>query len=154
MVGAKPSSTPISTNLKLDNTSGDILSDPFQFRSLVRGLQYLTWTRPDISFSVNQVRQLLREPRTHHLIAVKIILRYLKGTGNIGLVYRRNIFHLNAFGDADWASSFNDRRSTTNYCIYFGSNPISWPTKRQHTVARSSTEAEYRSLAHTAAEIC
>ena len=76
MDGAKPSSTPISTSLKLENTYGDILPDPFQFRSLVGGLQYLTWTRPDISISVNQVCQFLKEPRTHHFITVKRILRY------------------------------------------------------------------------------
>ena len=86
MDGAKPSSTLISTSLTLDNTSGNILPDPFQFRSLVEGLQYLIWTRPDISFSVNQVCQFLKEPRTHHLIAVKRILRYLKDTANMGLV--------------------------------------------------------------------
>ena len=72
----------------------------------------------------------------------------------MGLVYRHSLLHLNAFVDADWAGSSHDRRSTTGYCIYFGSNPISLSTKNQHTVARSSMEAEYWSLAHTAAEMC
>ena len=74
---------------------------------------------------------------SHHLIAVKRILRYLKGTANMGLVYKRSILRLNAFAfaDADWAGYFHDQRSTTGYCIYLGSNPISWSAEKQHIVA-------------------
>ncbi|CAL2229706.1 unnamed protein product [Prunus armeniaca] len=79
MFDAKPCSTPSST-IKLDTTSGDLIQDPIPYRSLVGALQYLTWTRPNIAFSVNQGCQHMHQPRTHHLTAAKCILRYLKGT--------------------------------------------------------------------------
>ncbi|KAM1903013.1 hypothetical protein ACFX13_040578 [Malus domestica] len=116
-------------------------------------LQYLTWTRPDISFAVNQVCQFLQCPRASHFQAVKRILRFLKGSAHQGMWFRKGSLHLTAFSDADWAGCIFDRRSTSGYCVYFGPNLISWSAKKQHTVARSSTEAEYRSLAHTAAEL-
>ncbi|KAL5713883.1 Beta-galactosidase 8 [Ranunculus cassubicifolius] len=153
MLLAKPASTPMSTSIKLDNESGDPLEDPTPYRSLVGALQYLTWTRPDISFSVNQVCQYLHAPRTPHLTAAKRILRYLKGTVNHGLSFTQNPSTLIAYSDADWAGSISDRRSCSGYCLYFAGNLIAWSAKKQATVARSSTESEYRSLAHTATEI-
>ncbi|XP_016650500.1 PREDICTED: uncharacterized mitochondrial protein AtMg00810-like [Prunus mume] len=119
---------------------GDPLSDPSTYRSMVGGLQYLTLSRPDISFAVNQV--------------VKCIFRYIKGTVEQGLVFHKSTdFTLCSFSDADWASSVDDRRSTTSACIFFGPNLLTWIAKKQSTVSRSSTEAEYRALANTTAEI-
>ncbi|BBG92487.1 transposable element gene, partial [Prunus dulcis] len=152
MLDCKPCSTP-SSSQKLDNTSGEPLSDPTAYRSLVGALQYLTWTRPEIAFSVNQVCQHMHAPRTPHLSAVKRILRYLKGTPAHGLLLRKGNLNLTAYSDADWAGCPIDRRSTTGYCIFFGQNLVSWSSKKQASVARSSTESEYRSLAHTASEI-
>nr|XP_028946359.1 uncharacterized protein LOC114820142 [Malus domestica] len=151
MVGAKPCCTPLGSQ-KLDHT-GPLLSDPTEYRSIVGGLQYLTWTRPDISFAVNQICQFMHTPRAQHLQAVKRVLRYLKGTVTEGIWFKKGSTCLTAFSDADWAGCTFDRRSTSGYCIFLGSNLISWSAKKQSTVARSSTEAEYRSLAHTAAEI-
>ncbi|KAB2629117.1 hypothetical protein D8674_033912 [Pyrus ussuriensis x Pyrus communis] len=85
--------------------------------------------------------------------AVKRILRYLKGTLDSGLWFTKGQQVLTAWTDADWAGCPVDRRSTSGYCVFLGPNLISWSAKKQSTVARSSTEAEYRSLAHTAAEL-
>ena len=151
MEGAKPCSTPLAT-AKLDH-SGIPLSHPTDYRSLVGALQYLTWTRPDISFVVNQVCQFMHTPTDLHMQAAKRILRFLKGTLDHGLWFKKSPLTLSAFSDADWAGCVYDRRSTSGFCVYLGSNLISWNAKKQPTVARSSTEAKYRSLAHTAAEI-
>ncbi|KAM1069966.1 hypothetical protein ACFX15_001756 [Malus domestica] len=151
MTGAKPCCTPLGST-KLDH-SGPFLSNPTEYRSFVGGLQYLTWTRPDISFAVNQICQFMHAPRDQHMQAAKRILRYLKGTVSEGLWFRKGATHLTTFSDADWAGCLFDRRSTSGYNIFLGSNLISLSAKKQATVARSSTEAEYRSLAHTAAEL-
>ncbi|KAM1682854.1 hypothetical protein EV1_033760 [Malus domestica] len=95
----------------------------------------------------------MHAPRKPHLQAAKRILRFLKATVSHGLWFKKGDIHLTAYSDADWAGCPFDRRSTSEYCIFLGSNLISWSAKKQPTVARSSTEAEYRSLAHIAAEI-
>jgi len=149
----KPISSPANAGKKLSLYDGDPLSDPTEFRSVVGALQYLTLTRPDICFAVNQVCQFLHQPTTHHWTAVKRILRYLKDTPDHGLFYQPGSLLLEAYSDADYAGCPDDRHSTGGYCVYLGHNPISWSAKKQRTVSRSSTEAEYRQLAYTAAEL-
>ncbi|KAM2082066.1 hypothetical protein ACFX1T_035619 [Malus domestica] len=97
----------------------------------------------------------MHSPRLSHLQAVKRILRYLKGSLDLGLWFSKSsqVPSIQAFSDVDWAGCSLDRRSTGGYCVYFGNSLISWSAKKQPTVARSSTEAEYRSFANTAAEI-
>ncbi|XP_021618765.1 uncharacterized mitochondrial protein AtMg00810-like [Manihot esculenta] len=130
------------------------LDDPTYYRGLVGSLQYLTLTRSDLSYSVNFVSQFMHNPTISHMKYVRHILRYLKGTIHYGLFFQKDTsLVLRAFSDADWAGCPTTRRSTTDYCTFLGSNIISWCAKKQHTVARSSTEAEYRSMAHTAAEL-
>jgi hypothetical protein len=149
----KPISSPANAGKKLSLYDGDPLSDPTEFRSVVGALQYLTLTRPDICFAVNQVCQFLHQPTTHHWTAVKHILCYLKDTPDHGLLYQPGFLMLEAYSDADYACCPDDRHSTGGYCVYLGHNPISWSAKKQRTVSRSSTEAEYRQLAYTAAEL-
>ena len=120
---------------------------------MVGALQYLTITRPDISFAVNQVCQFMHQPTTIHWSAVKRILRYLKTTNTHGLYYRPGSLTLTAFSDADYAGNPDDRHSIGGYCIFLGHNPISWSAKKHRTISHSSIEAEYRQLAYTAAEI-
>jgi hypothetical protein len=90
----------------------------------------------------------MHAPTDSHWAAVKCILRYLKGTTSYGFhITRGSSFALHGFTDADWAGSIDDRKSTGGYLVFFGQTPISWKSGKQRTVARSSTEAEYKALA-------
>jgi histone deacetylase 1/2 len=157
MIDSAPVNTPMQSTCKLSKTGSPALSDPFMYRSVVGALQYATITRPELSYSVNKVCQFMSHPLEAHWTAVKRILRYLKGTIQHGLLLSPAVPSctptLKAFCDADWASDPDDRRSTSGAAIYFGPNLISWWSKKQPVVARSSTEAEYRSLAHASAEL-
>ena len=96
----------------------------------------------------------MHTPTTVHWSAVKRILRYLKYTYSVGLNIHRSLSTLvSAFSDADWAGCSDDRRSTGGFAVYLGSNLISWSAQKQSTVSRSSTEAEYKSMANATAEI-
>uniref|UniRef100_A0A2N9IMS3 Reverse transcriptase Ty1/copia-type domain-containing protein n=1 Tax=Fagus sylvatica TaxID=28930 RepID=A0A2N9IMS3_FAGSY len=153
MTDCKVAPTPIATTPPFSTANNDALSDPTPFRSLVGALQYATFTRPDIAFAVNRVCQFMHKPSTVHFVAAKRILRYLKGTLHNGVLFQPGPLALTAFTDADWAGDPSDRRSTSGVIVFLGHNPITWLAKKQHTVSRSSTEAEYRSLATGAAKL-
>ncbi|KAD3642035.1 hypothetical protein E3N88_31259 [Mikania micrantha] len=153
LLDCKPVSTPLASNTSFTSL-GDPYNDSTHYRSLVGALQYLTITRPDISYAVNQVSQFLQAPTTRHYQSVKRILRYIKGTINFGITFSRpTITTLVGFSDADWARCIETRRSTYGYSIYLGGNLVSWSAKKQPTIARSSCESEYRAMANAAAEI-
>jgi histone deacetylase 1/2 len=156
MQKCKPASTPMATTEKLSAYEGTPLGvqDSTRFRSIVRALQYLTLTRPDISFVVNKVCQFLHAPTSVHWTAVKRILRYVRHTASLGMKISKSPSTLvSGFSDADWAGCVDDRRSTGGFAIFFGKNLISWSARKQATVSRSSTEAEYRAMANATAEI-
>ena len=154
MIGANIVSTPLALTEPLKLVDGSAPTDATKYRQIVGSLQYLSLTRPDVSFAVNKLSQYMHRPTTLHWNAVKRVLRYLKGTQNHGLLIRRHSSpHLHAFADADWAGDLDDRRSTTVYVVFYGSTPISWSSKKQHTIARSTTEAEYRAIVSSAAEL-
>ncbi|CAN6439380.1 unnamed protein product [Victoria cruziana] len=152
MENCKAISTPCLLNHKMSSKEGKPFHDPTLFRSIVGMLQYLTFTRPDIVYSVNQVSQFMHAPTDAHMEAVKRILRYLKGTLNDGLVYSKDEQYFNGhrlltYTDADWAGDPDERRSTSGYCVFIGNNAVVWSSKKQRAIARSSTDAEYRAMA-------
>nr|ABA93730.1 retrotransposon protein, putative, unclassified [Oryza sativa Japonica Group] len=153
MLGCRASTTPIDRNHQLCAQSGDPVNKE-AYQRLVGRLIYLCHTRPDISYVVSVVSRYMHDPRTGHLDVVHKILRYLKGTPGKGLWFRKN-GHLNVEGycDADWASSMDDRRSTSGYCVFVGGNLVSWRSKKQAVVARSTAEAEYRAMALSLSEM-
>ncbi|XP_021757449.1 uncharacterized protein LOC110722489 [Chenopodium quinoa] len=155
MSSCKPSATPVDTKAKLRSTSGPPVDDPTLYRSLAGALQYLTFTRPDISYAVQQICLYMHDPRKEHMAALRRILRYLQGTLKLGLhLYSSPTSSLISYSDADWGGCPNTRRSTSGYCVFLGDNLISWSAKRQPTVSKSSAEAEYRGVANVVAESC
>ena len=145
----------MDTKAKVSSATGQPCSDPTFYRRIVGALQYLTLTRPDLSYAVQQVCLHMHSPRDVHWTLVKRILRYVRGTAHKGLQLRRSSTpSLTAYSDADWAGCPDTRRSTSGFCIFFGDSLVSWSSKRQAVVSRSSAEAEYRGVANAAAECC
>ena len=154
MSNSKPVATPLAATTSLKLTSGDVLSNPEDYRTVVGCLQYLSLTRPDLSFAVNKLSQFMHRPTSEHWDAAKRVLRYLRQTSDHGLLLRKSSsFSLHAYSDADWAGNPDDFTSTGAFVIFLGANAISWSSRKQRSVARSSTEAEYRSVASTAAKL-
>ncbi|XP_020208931.1 uncharacterized protein LOC109793876 [Cajanus cajan] len=130
MIDYKPMSTPLESKTKF-TSNHTLLEDPSHFRGLFGALQYLTLTRPDLSYSVNYVSQFMHAPTIMHFKMVRRILRYVKGTINVGLHFTSNTtLDLFAFSDAYWAGCPTTRRSTTGYCTFLGGNLISWCAKK------------------------
>ncbi|KAK6163149.1 hypothetical protein DH2020_002990 [Rehmannia glutinosa] len=134
--------------------TGSPLSSPDRFRRLVGRLLYLNLTRPDIAYGVQQLSQFVNAPCTEHWDAALHLVRYLKGNPSLGLFYSASSScSLTAYCDADWGACVDTRRSLTGYCVFLGDCLISWKTKKQQTVSRSSAEAEHRSLSMTVYEL-
>ncbi|KAL1203338.1 Retrovirus-related Pol polyprotein from transposon TNT 1-94 [Cardamine amara subsp. amara] len=152
-LGVKPAKTPIEDGYKIC-PEGEPLMEVKQYQRLVGRLIYLTITRPDISFAVNQVSQHMQTPSKHHWGMIDRILRYLKGTPGKGIwMGRNNATDIVGYCDADWAGDKSDRKSTTGYCTFVGGNLVTWRSKKQKVVSRSSAEAEYRAMANTTGEL-
>ena len=154
MTGCKPIATPIEQNAKLRSDSGEPLENPTLYRQIVGSLIYATLTRPNMSHDVGVLSQFMHVPRKPHLDAARRVLRYAKGTLNYGLFYPYGAnVEVCGYTDADWAGSSYDRRSTSGYVFSLGSAAVSWSSKKQTTVALSSTEAEYCGAEMAASEI-
>ena len=154
MLDAKSVSTPLPTDHDLKLLYGTALTDATEFRQVIGALQYLSFTRPDIAFAVNKLAQFMHRPMTGHWSLAKRLMQYLRGTISHGLLLCRDSpISLHAYSNADWVDNKDDRTFTSAYVIFLGSNVISWCSRKQRTVARSSTEAEYRAIAHTTAEV-
>ncbi|GKF04813.1 hypothetical protein Tco_0035481 [Tanacetum coccineum] len=121
------------------------------FRSLVGGLNYLIHTRPDIAFPVSYVSRYMQSPTKQHLGAAKRILHYISGTKNFGIWYT-NVpnFMLIGFTDSDWAGCLDTRKSTSGNLFSLGSGAVTWSSKKQETLALSSSEAEYTAVTSAA----
>ncbi|KAH9762199.1 retrovirus-related pol polyprotein from transposon RE1 [Citrus sinensis] len=130
------------------------VEDATHYRSILGGLQYLILTRPEIAYSIHKLSQYVSVPTMQHLMACKRVLKYLKETQDYGLKFVKDgDMKLTSFTDADWGSDLDDRKSIGAYCVYLGNNMISWSSKKQTVVTKSSAKSEYRALASATLEI-
>lgn len=164
---AKPASTPFPGGTKILRAS-DAEVDEFRktslpYNSLVGSLMYIAQgTRPDIAYSVGALSQHLSHPCLAAWNLGLHVLRYLKGTQSLGLIYNakdvmiegnQSWYLPECFTDSDWAGDPNSRRSTTGYCFNLNGAAISWRSRLQPTVSLSSTEAEYRATTEAGQEV-
>nr|CAN82240.1 hypothetical protein VITISV_044199 [Vitis vinifera] len=148
MLGCKPIDTLMDSQKKLGIEKESTPVDKGRYQRLVGRLIYLSHTRPDIDFVVSTVSQFMHSPIEEHMEAVYRILRYLKMTPGKGLFFRKTENRdIEVYSDADWAGNIIDRRSTSGYCSFVWGNLVTWRSKKQSVVARSSAKAEYRALA-------
>nr|CAN62460.1 hypothetical protein VITISV_035911 [Vitis vinifera] len=144
MEEAKVMKTPMSSSIKLDMDERGKSIDSTMYRGMIGSLLYLTASRPDFMYSVCLCARFQSCPKESHLSAVKRILRYLKGTMNIGLWYPKgDNFELIGFSDAHFASCRVERKSTSDTCHFLGHSLVSWHSKKQNSVVLSTAEAEY-----------
>ncbi|KAL0559033.1 hypothetical protein IC582_003622 [Cucumis melo] len=154
ITNSNTASTPLDPNVYLTPYDGVPLEDVSLYRQLVGSLIYLTVSHPDIAHVVHNVNQFMAAPKTIHFTVVLRILRYIKGTLGHELQFSsQSSLVLSGYFDADWAGDPTDRRSTTGYCLYLGDSLISWCSKKQSVVSRSSTKSEYRALADATTEL-
>jgi hypothetical protein len=164
MEDSTPMSTPMVTGCKLskDDDSPDV--DQSSYRSMIGSLLYITKSRLDIMHVVGMVGRYQSAPKHSHLIAVKIIFKYLKGTMNYGLWYPRNHnFQLSVYSDVDWVNYMDERKNTSGGEFFLGDSLVAWLSKKQGYVSLSTREVEYNAastfctqvlwMIHTLAEL-
>ncbi|KAL2225951.1 uncharacterized protein LOC110011864 [Sesamum indicum] len=146
--------TPVPMGLKLTAYDAPTLPNPEPYRRLVGRFLYLSFTKPDISFAAQQLSQFVYRPCVVHMNVPLHLVRYLERCPDLGLFFpSSSSFTITAYRDADWAGCVDSRHSLTGYCIFLDEALISWKTKKQTTVARSTVEAEYRNLGATTCEL-
>ncbi|XP_056685423.1 uncharacterized mitochondrial protein AtMg00810-like [Spinacia oleracea] len=145
---------PFLEGMKLSTVSGEVLENPETYRRIIGRLLYLNITRPYISFSVQQLSRFMQCPRKPHLQETLHAIKYLKGTIHWGLFYpKTSELKVEGYSNEDWGSCAFSAKFLTGFCIFIGRSIVSWKTKKQKTVSKSSIEAEYRSMSHTTSEI-
>jgi hypothetical protein len=153
LLGSKPCNTPMQPHLQLHKSSGHPLSNPTPYRRLIGRLLYLTHSRPEIAYAVSKLSQFLSEPTDEHMLAGLHVLKFLKNHPGKGLFFSSSSsLCIKGFSDSDWGVCPDTRRSTTGYCFFLGNSLVSWKSKKQTVVSRSSSEAEYRALAQATCE--
>ena len=156
-LGGRAAKTPLEEGYKVMR-EGEIEDKSYEdvkhYRRMVGKLIYLTITRPDVCFAVNQVSQHMQAPKVHHWNMVERILRYLREAPGQGVWMGCNrSTEIVGYCDADWAGDRVDRRSTTRYCTFIGGNLVTWKSKKQKVVSCSSAEAEYRAMRKLTSEL-
>ncbi|GMP31833.1 hypothetical protein CsSME_00005890 [Camellia sinensis var. sinensis] len=154
MLACKPVDTPIELNHKLEVVPNQVPTDKGRYQRLVERLIYLSHTRPDIAYAVSVVSQFMHTPGEEHMNAVYRILRYLKNAPGKGVLFSNNgVSNIEGYTDSDWAGDQTNRRSTSGYFTFVEGNLVTWRSKKQKVVARSSAEAEFRGMAHGVCEL-
>ncbi|XP_058180008.1 secreted RxLR effector protein 161-like [Rhododendron vialii] len=150
MSACEPIDTPVEEGLKLCIASNQVPTDKGRYQRLVGRLMYLAHTRPNLTYALSIVSQFMHNPGEQHMSAVMRILKYLKSAPGKGILFSKSIdcHKVEAYTDADWAGSNDDRRSTSGYFTFVGGNLVTWRSKKQNVVAHSSAEAEYRDLGY------
>ncbi|XP_026398186.1 uncharacterized protein LOC113293959 [Papaver somniferum] len=143
MLDCKPCTTSVASGNRVSPHAGEPLSNLAEYSRIVGGLQYLTLTRPDITFAVNYTSQFMHASTSEHMLLVKRILRYLNHSMGSGItISPGDITQLTGYSDSDWDGCPDSRKSTSGYCVFLDSTLISWQSKKQPTVSKSFTEAE------------
>jgi len=154
MLSSKSMSTPMSPACRLDKDENGSNVDQKLYIGMIRSLLYLTASRPDILYSICVCARFQSSPKETHMLAVKRIIKYLKGTSNLGIWYsKHSTLNLIGFSDADYAGYKIDRKSTSSTCQFLGLNLISWHCKKQNSVALSIAEAEYVAAGSCCAQV-
>ncbi|XP_040871044.1 secreted RxLR effector protein 161-like [Glycine max] len=138
--------TPTETRIKLHIDGDEKEVDPTLYKQIVGSLRYLCNTRHDIAYCVGLISRFMEKPKTPHFLAAKRILRYMKGTLDLGILYpysQKNIREVFGYSISDWCGDKDDRKNTTGYVFKFGTSPISWCSKKQSVIALSTCEAKY-----------
>lgn len=154
MLHCKPACTSLPMNTHFTTTDGTPHPDPTLYRNIIGKINFLINTRPDLSYAAQTLSQFMQNPTTVHMAAVQHILRYIKGSLGQGILLRgSDQLTIHAYSDSDWATCLMTRISVTGYIVLFGGSPISWKSKKQSTVAKSSSEVDYRAMAQTSFEV-
>ena len=150
-----PNDTPIEVNHRLTINKDDSYVESRSYQKIVGILQYLSHTRPDICYAVNVLSQFMHSPQTSNFQALNKILRYLKGTCGLVITYRRTgKLDLILYTDSDFAGSRVDYRKATGYCTIVGGNLVTWRSKKDSVVSKSSTKAEFRAMSKGIDKLC
>ena len=157
MQNCKPVGTPVEVGANFTENNDQEETQQLQgvpYLSAVGSIMYVAMgTRPDIAYIISKLCQHSSNPQAVHWKAIKRLLRYLKGTMNLKLTYRKtDMKYVEVFCDSDWAGDHETRKSTTGYMLFLGGAAIGWSSKKQQTVALSSTEAEYMALTQATKE--
>ncbi|XP_062089646.1 secreted RxLR effector protein 161-like [Humulus lupulus] len=153
-LGCEPINTPMGPNLKLSQEFGELLDNPQLYRKMIGKLQYLTITKPDLSYSVNKLSQFLATPRIPHMQAAQRFLQYVKECHGLRLLFPASSeVKLKAYTDSDRVASQDTRRSTAGFCVFLGHSLISWKSKTQQTISHSLAEVEYRAMENATCEV-
>ncbi|XP_048615912.1 secreted RxLR effector protein 161-like [Brassica napus] len=144
MQGFNSVNNPIVPGQKIGRDEDGVKIDSTQYKQMVGSLMYLTATRPDLMFVVSLISRFMSNPTQLHLAAVKRIMKYLKGTLEYGIWYKRGEeSELIAYTDSDYAGDIDDSKSTSGYVFLMSGGAVAWSSRKQPIVTLSSTEAEY-----------
>ena len=153
MMDSNPSNSPLEQKIKLSATKNLEKICTTIYRSILGKLRYLTHTRPDLMFSIGLLSRFMENPSVEHLKTAKRVIRYVKGTLNYGLKYKRSeVFELIRYSDSDYAGDHMDRKSTFGSIFFLGEKLITWSSQKEKIVALSSCEVEYIALNATSCQ--